>query len=41
MKLIKSIVFIFLLTFSGHAFAKSSEYYQSIKSVGFINQFFI
>ena len=28
MKLIKSIVFIFLLTFSGHAFAKSSEYYQ-------------
>ena len=29
MKLIKSIVFIFLLTFSGHAFAKSSEYYKA------------
>ena len=28
MKLLKSLIFIFLLTFSGHAFAKSSEYYQ-------------
>ena len=28
MKLIKTLSFIFLLTFSGHAFAKSSEYYQ-------------
>ena len=28
MKLIKTMSFIFLLTFSGHAFAKSSEYYQ-------------
>ena len=29
MKLIKSIIFIFLLTFCGHAFAKSSEYYKA------------
>ena len=29
MKLIKSIVFIFLLTFTTHAFAKSNEYYKS------------
>ena len=28
MKLIKSILFLFLLTFTTHAFAKSSEYYQ-------------
>ena len=28
MKLIKSVIFIFLLTFCGHAFAKSSEYYK-------------
>ena len=29
MKLIKSIIFIFLLTFCGHAFAKSNEYYKA------------
>ena len=29
MKLIKSVIFIFLLTFCGHAFAKSSEYYRA------------
>ena len=29
MKLIKSVIFIFLLTFCGHAFAKSSEYYKA------------
>ena len=29
MKLLKSVIFIFLLTFCGHAFAKSSEYYQA------------
>ena len=29
MKLVKSLIFIFLLTFCGHAFAKSSEYYQA------------
>lgn len=28
MNLIKILSFLFLLTFSGHAFAKSSEYYQ-------------
>jgi len=28
MKLIKTMSFLFLLTFSRHAFAKSSEYYQ-------------
>jgi len=29
MKLIKSIIFLFLLTFTTHAFAKSNEYYQA------------
>ena len=29
MKLIKSILFLFLLTFTTHAFAKSSEYYRA------------
>ena len=29
MKLVKSLIFIFLLTFCGHAFAKSSQYYQA------------
>ena len=29
MKLIKLIVVLFLLTFTTHAFAKSSEYYQA------------
>ena len=29
MKLLKSVIFIFLLTFCGHAFAKSSEYYKA------------
>ena len=29
MKLIKSVIFIFLLTFCGHAFAKSSAYYKA------------
>ena len=29
MKLIKSVIFIFLLTFCGHAFAKSNEYYKA------------
>ena len=29
MKLLKSLIFIFLLTFSGHAFAKSNEYYKN------------
>ena len=29
MKLIKSVIFIFLLTFCGHAFAKSSSYYKA------------
>ena len=29
MKLIKSEIFIFLLTFCGQAFAKSNEYYKS------------
>ena len=29
MKLIKSIVFLFLLTFTSHAFAKSNEYYRA------------
>ena len=28
MKFIKSIIFVVLLTFTTHAFAKSSEYYQ-------------
>jgi len=30
MKLIKTIIFLFLLTFATHAFAKSNEYYQSV-----------
>ena len=29
MKLLKSILFLFLLTFTTHAFAKSSEYYRA------------
>ena len=29
MKLLKSVIFVFLLTFCGHAFAKSSQYYQA------------
>ena len=29
MKLIKSILFLFLLTFTSHAFAKSNEYYRA------------
>ena len=29
MKLIKSILFLFLLTFTTHAFAKSNEYYKA------------
>ena len=29
MKLIKSILFLFLLTFTTHAFAKSNEYYRA------------
>ena len=29
MKLIKSILFIFLLTYCTHSFAKSSEYYRA------------
>ena len=29
MKLIKSIIFLFLLTFTTHAFAKSNEYYKA------------
>ena len=29
MKLIKSILVLFLLTFTTHAFAKSNEYYQA------------
>ena len=29
MKLIKSLIFLFLLTFTTHAFAKSNEYYQA------------
>ena len=28
MKLIKTIIFLFLLTFATHAFAKSNEYYK-------------
>ena len=28
MKIIKILVFTFFLTFTGHAFAKSNEYYQ-------------
>ena len=30
MKLIKSILVLFLLTFTTHAFAKSNEYYQMV-----------
>ena len=29
MKLIKSLFFLFLLTFATHSFAKSNEYYQA------------
>ena len=29
MKLLKSILFLFLLTFTTHAFAKSNEYYRA------------
>ena len=29
MTLIKSIIFLFLLTFTTHSFAKSNEYYQA------------
>ncbi len=29
MKLIKSLIFIYLLSFTTHAFAKSNEYYRS------------
>ena len=28
MKLIKTLIFLFLLTFTTHAFGKSNEYYQ-------------
>ena len=30
MKLIKTFVFLFLLTFTTHAFSKSNEYYQMV-----------
>ena len=30
MKLIKTIVFLFLITFTSHSFAKSNEYYQMV-----------
>ena len=30
MKLIKTLVFLFLLTFTTHAFGKSNEYYQMV-----------
>ena len=30
MKLIKTFVFLFLLTFTTHAFAKSNDYYQMV-----------
>ena len=30
MKLIKSLIFLFLLTFTTHAFAKSNDYYQMV-----------
>ena len=30
MKLIKTFVFLFLLTFTTHAFGKSNEYYQMV-----------
>ena len=29
MKLVKTIIFIFLLSFCGHAYAKSNAYYQA------------
>lgn len=29
MKLIKTLIFLFLLTFTTHAFAKSNEYYKA------------
>ena len=29
MKLLKSVIFIFLLSFTTHAFAKSNEYYKA------------
>ena len=30
MKLIKTFIFLFLLTFTTHAFAKSNDYYQMV-----------
>ena len=30
MKLIKTLIFLFLLTFTTHAFGKSNEYYQMV-----------
>ena len=30
MKLIKTFIFLFLLTFTTHAFGKSNEYYQMV-----------
>ena len=30
MKLIKTLIFLFLLTFTTHAFAKSNDYYQMV-----------
>jgi len=30
LKIIKTIIFLFLFTFTTHAFAKSNEYYQSV-----------
>ncbi len=30
MKLIKTLVFLFLITFASHSFAKSNEYYQMV-----------
>ena len=32
MRIIKTIIFLFLLSFTTHAFAKSNEYYQSVIS---------
>ena len=32
MKLIKTLMLVFLLTFATHAFAKSNEYYQMVLS---------
>ena len=30
MKLIKTLIFLFLITFTSHSFAKSNEYYQMV-----------